>query len=248
MSETANYTLITGASSPLGQAIARRLSRSRRLLLHGRKADVLQQARAECDGPERHLIWQRDLAQTASLEQALSGFLHEQGLGVDGFVHCAGMARMSPMRLLDAAAIEELMRVNFVSAAVITSVLLRKGSNPGRLKAVVFVSSVASQFGVKGLNLYAASKGALDALMKSLAVELAPTVRLNSVLPGALTVGGLIPSDALLAEKVRNAAPLGPGQPDDVAGVVEFLLSDTARWITGQQVVVDGGFTINATL
>ena len=248
MPEASECTLVSGASSPLGRAIAVRLSRSRRLILHGRNADALQQTRAACELPERHAIWNCDLAQSGGIEQSLSKFLRGQSLAVDGFVHCAGVARLSPMRLLDAAAIEETMRVNFTSSAVITSLLLRKSVNAARLKAVVFISSVSSQFGVKGFNIYSASKGALDALMKSLAVELAPAVRVNSVLPGALSTGGLGSGDAALAEKVSTAAPLGPGQPDDVAGAVEFLLSDNARWITGQQIVVDGGFTTNATL
>ena len=86
--------------------------------------------------------------------------------------------------------------------------------------------------------------------MRSLAVELAPRVRVNSVLPGAITrtheQQPLTPADTVV--RIEDRVPLGPGTPEDVAAAIEFLLSDASRWITGQEVVVDGGYTVDASV
>jgi NAD(P)-dependent dehydrogenase (short-subunit alcohol dehydrogenase family) len=117
------------------------------------------------------------------------------------------------------------------------------------LRNIVFVSSTASKFGAKGFSLYCASKGALDSLMRALAVELAPGIRVNSVLPGGVRteMTESMFNDPQLADRLSVNYPLGLGQPSDIALAIEFLLSDKARWITGQQLVVDGGRTVNIT-
>jgi len=129
----------------------------------------------------------------------------------------------------------------------ITRTLTRKNLNARQLCSIIFISTIAAQFGAKGLSAYSASKAALDALMKSLAVELAPDVRANSVLPGAVRTPMTEPlfNDPDTAARLLRDYPLGIGLPSDVVNVVEFLLSDKAGWITGQQIVVDGGRTAN---
>jgi len=125
--------------------------------------------------------------------------------------------------------------------------LVKKNVNQRQLRSIVFVSSTASMFGAKGFNLYCASKGALDSLMRALAVELAPEIRVNSVLPGGVRTAMTqsMFEDPQLAERLESQYPLGAGRASDVAAAVRFLLSDEARWITGQQLVVDGGRTAN---
>ena len=244
------YTLITGASSGIGRAIAVRLSHSQRLILHGRDPGRLEATRQACRAADEHVAWRRDLEDVVSLEAGVEEFLVANEVQVDRFVHCAGVSSLVPTRLLRCADVEQTMRVNFTSALLITSVLLRRKANRSSLKSVVFVSSIASRFGVKGFNSYAASKGALDSVMRSLAVELAPRVRVNSVLPGAITrtheQQPLTPADTVV--RIEDRVPLGPGTPEDVAAAIEFLLSDASRWITGQEVVVDGGYTVDASV
>jgi NAD(P)-dependent dehydrogenase (short-subunit alcohol dehydrogenase family) len=83
--------------------------------------------------------------------------------------------------------------------------------------------------------------------MKSLSVELAPQVRVNSILPGAVRtpMAEYALKDPIIAEKLTGDYPLGLGEPHDIANLVEFLLSEKSRWITGQQLVIDGGRTAN---
>ena len=139
------------------------------------------------------------------------------------------------------------MAVNFHSAAEIIRLLLMKPINNRQLKNIVFISSIASKFGAKGFNHYSASKGALDALMRSLAVELAPEIRVNSILPGGIRTERTesMFTNPELEGRLDANYPLGLGLPTDIASCVEFLLSDHSRWITGQQLVIDGGRTSN---
>jgi NAD(P)-dependent dehydrogenase (short-subunit alcohol dehydrogenase family) len=243
------YTLITGASSGIGKSIAVVLSQNRHLLLHGRDLNRLDETRNLCANRDRHLLWPMDLAEPGLIQPALTEFLLKQQATVDCFVHCAGVMRILPMRQMELALAREIMNVNFHSAAEITRLLLKKTINHQQLRNIVFVSSTASKFGAKGFSLYCASKGALDSLMRALAVELAPGIRVNSVLPGGVRTAMTesMFNDPQLADRLSANYPLGLGQPSDIAAAVEFLTSEKARWVTGQQLVVDGGRTVNIT-
>lgn len=243
-------TLITGTSSGLGRASALRLSRERTLILHGRNLDRLEETRRQCHDPERHIIWPFDLKNIDNLSDALARLLLERTLSVEAFVHCAGMVTVLPARSTDHRVAQEIMTVNFLSAVEIINTLLKKKINSGGLSSIVFISSIWARFGTRGHSAYCASKAALDGYMRALAVELAPATRVNSILPGAIQTpmaeDGF--ADPAIVEKLRQDYPLGTGRVDDIASAVEFVLSDGARWLTGQEIVLDGGRTINASL
>ena len=236
------YTLLTGASSGIGAAIARRLGSERALILSGRDASKLRQATGLDD--ERHLVWPYDLRDVDGIVPSLSALLEQREAVVQCFVHCAGVVKVLPARLADCAVVQEVMNVNVLSAIQILRALLKK-ANHGALRDVLFISSTYSIRGVKGQAVYSASKGALDAMMQSLAVELAPTVRVNSVLPGAVktAMSERAFEDPKHLEKMKQEYLLRLGEIDDVVNVVEFMVSDRAGWITGQKIVVDGGQT-----
>ncbi|MBD8881904.1 SDR family oxidoreductase [Rhodanobacter sp. 7MK24] len=241
--------LITGASSGLGSEMARRFSASHRLILAGRDEARLQRTRSTCHAPERQLIWRHDLMDVEGIAGQLGDFLAINDVRVAGLVHSAAHLSVLPLRSLTPDMVLDTFRANVFAAMELVRTLTKKRVNQQRLGAVVFVSSIASQFGAKGFSAYSASKGALDALMKSLAVELAPGVRVNSVLPGALRTAMTesMFDDPGMADRLAADYPLGIGVPADIVDAVEFLLSEKARWITGQQLVVDGGRTTNIT-
>jgi NAD(P)-dependent dehydrogenase (short-subunit alcohol dehydrogenase family) len=247
MMEPGLCTLITGASSGIGREIAIRLSASRPLIVHGRDAARIEETIRHCDNPERHVPWSFDLREVDQIEDAVTALIATHRIAVDGFVHCAGALSVLPLRTIDAKSLRHIFDVNFASAFEMTRLLTRNKVNAHHLTGVVFVSSIASRFGARGFSAYCASKGALDAFMRAAAVELGPRVRLNSVLPGAVRTAMTndMLDDRELAARMGADYPLGLGKPSDVASAVEFLLSDAARWITGQQLAVDGGRSVN---
>jgi NAD(P)-dependent dehydrogenase (short-subunit alcohol dehydrogenase family) len=250
MTEAQAYTLVTGASSGIGRAIAVRLSALSPLILHGRDAPRLEATRAACARSDTHLTWQCDFEDSANVASGLAQLLGRHTAGVAGFVHAAGIAHVMAARTAELKPVLESLAVNYISAQQIVATLIKKRVNPGQLRQVVFVSSIYSRKGVRGHSLYCGAKAALDGLMRALAVELAPGTRVNSVLPGAVKtpMAESAMGDPAIVARLQQDYPLGIGQPDDVAAVVEFLLSDAARWITGQEFVVDGGRLANLAL
>jgi NAD(P)-dependent dehydrogenase (short-subunit alcohol dehydrogenase family) len=242
------YVLITGASSGMGEEIAIALSQIYNIVLCGRDSDRLNLVRGKC-ASGNHVVWQYDLSVVDKIEEDLTDYLKGNGIQVSFFVHCAGNMTMYPVRMLNAKAFTEAFNVNVVSAAMITKILVGKKSNDSSLRSVVFISSNISNFGAKAFCIYGSSKAGLDGLMRSLAIELAPKVRVNSVLPGAVRTRMTehIFSDEEVIGRMASTYPLGLGDVKDIKNAVCFLLSDKARWITGQQLTVDGGRTVNIT-
>lgn len=235
-------TLVTGASSGIGRAIAERLSPQSKVVLHGRDEARLTESAASCEGET--LIWQQDLQEVEAIEGSLRALLAE-GCKVTSLVHCAGMVKVLPARSFKPAYVQQMMAVNVFSAMELCRLLLKKKLNQGALESIVFLSSIYSIRGARGHSVYAASKGALDAYMRTLAVELAPQVRVNAVLAGGVRtpMSEAAFRDEAVVEQMQQDYPLGLGEVSDIVDAVEFLVSDKARWVTGQSLVVDGGRT-----
>ena len=242
------YILITGASSGMGEEIALSLSKEYDIILCGRDLERLNNVKNRC-APGNHLIWQYDLSNVDDLESSLTDLLKREDISVSYFVHCAGYMKMIPVKMLKKENFTDAFNVNIVSAALIIKILVNKRANHGALKSVVFISSNISNFGAKAFSVYSSSKAGLDGLMRSLAIELAPNVRVNSVLPGGVRtrMTESMYQDEELINRMASTYPLGLGNVTDICQAVKFLLEENARWITGQQLTVDGGRTINIT-
>ena len=241
MGET--YTLITGASSGFGRSIAQKLSPFRSLILAGINAQELEAARNTCEAPERHRLWARDLSRLDGLGGELASLLTTNDINIDHFIHSAGIFGIQFVRANEMSFVRHLFNINLFSAMEIIRPLTQKKVNKGALRSITFISAIGSRIGGKGYYVYAASKGAVNAMSLSLAVELAPAVRVNAVLPGTVEteMSKEYFADPEYVASVQAVHPLGFGQPEDVANAVEFLISDQARWITGQELIVDGG-------
>ncbi len=238
----ATFTLITGATSGIGLDLSKRLSQERNLVLVGRNQEKLDAALSQLDSTHQAIGFVCDL-NTGRTEMAteLTTFMQAHDIQIEALVHCAGVSKIMPARAYDTDAINMIFNVNVLSVLEIIKVLLKKG-NKGVLRNILLISSLAAIRGEKGNSIYAASKGALCSLATTLAKELSPKVRVNSISPG--TVETPMTQAFLNTDEGKDhlqAYPLGVGHCEDITNLACFLLSNDARWITGQNIVIDGG-------
>lgn len=238
--------MVTGASSGLGRGIAELVAAlDAKVILVARDAARLESVRSGLAGGG-HVIEVFDLGQTDAIPGWIKEIAQRHGT-LHGLVHSAGVLTTKPLRMQVAADWETAMRINVLAAAALAKGFRQKGVYAGN-GSVVFLSSVMGLTGQPGQVLYSATKGALVAMARSMALELArENIRVNCVAP-AVVMAGM--SESLQKNvspeqfaQITAQHPLGLGRPDDVAHAVAFLLADTARWITGTTLTVDGGYT-----
>lgn len=240
-----NYTLITGATSDIGIQICKTLEESGHcLLMTDLKQEALEEARNSLQNPNQHQVLALDLSNVEQSKKALTVFLNEKGINVSKAVFAAGVFAVKPLRMIDYNFLKLSYDIAVFSIFSIMQVIAAKKINGDVLESVVVISSVNARMGVKGYSVYASLKASMLGMMRSLAVELAPRVRVNAVMPGAIktrTTQFLFNAE----EGINPRYVLGEGKSQDVSNTIDFLLSDKSRWITGQEFVVDGGLTIN---
>lgn len=241
---TTGYTLITGATSDIGCQICATLEASgQALLMTDLNEDALLEARLALQRPEKHHILALDLSEVEKAENMLSEFLIREQLPITNAVFAAGIFSVKPIKLINYSFLKKNFDVALFSIFAITRVLTSKKTNADNLCRIVMISSVSAIIGTKGYTTYGAVKAAMLGLVKSMAVELAPKVRVNAVMPGGIRTS----ATNFIYEMQETPNPrylLGDGKKTDIANMVDFLLSDKARWVTGQEFVVDGGLTI----
>ncbi|WP_309620553.1 SDR family oxidoreductase [Salinibacterium sp.] len=238
--------LVTGASSGIGRAVALQASRQgMRVALVGRVEHSLHEVEGNLHGTG-HLVVPFDLTDLEGIQGMVANVRDYLG-PLDALVHSAGAHSVAPLRTVKPAAAESLLTLN-VTTAIMLSKAFRAKTIHTASASLVLLSSVAALAGQPAASLYSATKGAITALSRSLAVELARDgVRVNSVAPGIvdtpLTEGMRAELGSAGFERVVAAHPLGLGTPDDVAAAVLYLISPVSRWVTGSTLVIDGGYT-----
>jgi NAD(P)-dependent dehydrogenase (short-subunit alcohol dehydrogenase family) len=238
--------LVTGASSGIGRDVAIFCSElGAKVVLHGRDQARLEETRKAMTG-DGHALEVFDLSQTPEVAKWTQGIVQRHG-PLSGLVHSAAVQRTIPVRVISPKMLEESWATNVGAAMMMLKALSApKAVKPGC--SVVLISSSAAQSASPGNTVYAATKGAIDAVVRSLAIELMPAkIRVNCVQPAVVETPMVQRTREEYSKEMFNAViarhPMGFGQPRDVSYAVAFLLADTARWITGTALVVDGGYT-----
>jgi 3-oxoacyl-[acyl-carrier protein] reductase len=232
--------IVTGASSGIGLGVARALlDQGMRVAVHYRNSRAA--AQALCDEHPAHTFpVQADLAtENGCVELATEA--RERLSGVDVLVHSAGIFNSAPIESVRAETLEEMFRVNAFSAFYLVRELAPALRASGR-GSIVLIGSTAGQRGEQGHSHYAASKGALQSLAMSLAVELAPAVRTNIVSPGWIRTPMAEATLRTIGPVIASTLPNKRlGEIEDVVSAVLYLASDASSHLLGENISVSGG-------
>lgn len=243
--------IVTGGSGGIGRGICERLAKEgAKIVVNYRSSsenarDV--KATVEEIGSEA-LIVQADIGKVAEINSLVDQSIQHFGQ-VDILVNNAGLELRDDFWDVSEDAYDKVMNVNLKAVFFATQAVVkhfRTTNNPGR---IINISSVHEELPFPHFTSYCASKGGVKMITRNLAVELGPLgITINNVAPGAINTPinqALLDNPAQL-EKVTQNIPLGRlGEPEDVAGIVAFLASDEARYMTGSTFYVDGGLLWN---
>jgi NAD(P)-dependent dehydrogenase (short-subunit alcohol dehydrogenase family) len=231
--------LVTGASSGIGQTTAIECAKmGAKVVVTGRNVERLQETFDQLEG-EGHLQIAADINQEEDIER-----LVDECPMLDGLVNNAGRGLSKPINFIKLEDLQNVFQTNLFGVALITKMLLKK-KKFSKNASIVFTSSISSYMTAPGLSIYASSKAAISAYMRTCAIELgAKGIRCNAILPGMVETKLI--NDGTYTEEDKQADlvyyPLGRyGRPEDVARAMVFLLSDASAWMTGTELIVDGG-------
>lgn len=240
---TGKTILVSGASSGIGKAVAIEASKmGGNICITGRNVERLNNTFSQLNGTG-HIQIIADLQTDNGIIE-----LTEKVPELDGIVHCAGIFKPMTFQFSGKEILNEVMGINFNSPAILSQRLfkqkkIKKGAS------IVFISSVSGVFcSSLGSSVYSASKGAINGLVKGMALDLAQKlIRVNSVNPGMIDTN-IFEEGAITREQLKediNRYPLKRfGKPVEVAFLVIYLLSDASVWMTGSSLLIDGGYTL----
>ena len=241
MNLAGKHILVTGASSGMGRVFSRMIAaEGATVSLLARNEERLTQTLNSLSGTG-HDYFVCDLTDEAQIENAVSKMAP-----FDGVVFCAGINDFILTKFIKQDKINSIFQTNYFSQLILTQKLLKK-KLVNKNASLVYISSLSSKLGVPGTLLYASSKVAINSAVKVIATELAPRgVRANSICPGIVKTEMLSNTniDEETFAKQEADYPLGLGTPEDIGNAVLFLLSDGSSWLTGNNMVIDGGYSL----
>ena len=241
--------VVTGASSDIGISIVKRFTEEgAKVVMLGRKLDVLENAKSAIDNKDAAVSMQCDIIDEAQVSQTIEQILNKYG-SIDILVNNAG-AINEPVHFHDMpdSEIKKLIDVNMHGVFKMTKAVL-PSMRENKSGCIVNIGSISSERAIPRVHLavYSATKAAISMFTKAIAVEYARSnVRCNCVNPGIINSGMIKPylDDPQARKVLEDRLPMGRvGEPEDVANAVLYLASDEANWITGTILNVDGGKT-----
>lgn len=241
----AKRVMVSGASSGIGRQVAINCAAmGAQVVVTGRDPARLADTANQLAG-DGHLSIAADLRDPDGLARVAdeAGDLH-------GIVHAAGIARLAPFRMISEKHMNEVFSINVHAPLLLTRALLAKKRILGG-GSIVFIGSVGSHIGPVATTAYSASKAALLGAMRSLAQEVVKQgIRANLIAPGYIRTPMLeqLGAGGAKLQDLIDYAPLGLGEPDDVANAAVFYLSDASRWMTRTFFIIDGGMTVKMSI
>mgnify|MGYP002589065033 CR=1 FL=1 len=243
---TGKTILVTGASSGIGRQCAIDCSRGgAKIVLIGRNEDRLKETLSNLqEGTGIYFIM--DLSDTEQIRAGIEQIIQKVGK-IDGLIHAAGIEKTTPVKYTKLSDYENVYRTNAISGFEIIRLLAsNKVSNDSA--SFILIASITGIIGRAGVVSYAASKGAMIAAARTMAQEFAGRkIRVNCISPGTILTPMMTEYLESLTEdqkkKRLEGFLLGLGSTEDVSNTCIYLLSDASRWVTGQNLIVDGGYT-----
>jgi NAD(P)-dependent dehydrogenase (short-subunit alcohol dehydrogenase family) len=235
------HILVTGASSGIGRQIAITCSElGAKLIITGRNEQKLRETFCKLDN-DGHILFLADLNNPKDRNQLI-----REVENLNGLVNCAGYNELLPISFIENSIYDKITDINYKSPLLLTTELIKE-KKMSKNSSIVFISSIAAYKPAVGYVLYSGAKGALTSIAKSLAIELGKKgITVNSISPG-LIITDLLETiiTPIELDNQKKKYPLKKlGTPIDVANACAFLLSDASKWITGIDLVIDGGVTI----
>lgn len=241
MELTGKRIMVTGASSGIGKETAILLSNlGAQVVLLGRDEQRLAETKDNLSG-DGHVSISLELREFEKYADAFKQ-IKETGKKLDGFVHCAGIAKVIPLKVASANVIWDMFAVNYVSFMELIKHFAKKTNSDGG--SVVCLSAINAHYPQKCMSVYAATKGALEMAVSSLAVELfEKKIRVNAVVPGPIATPMAASFSEVSGEEsnIVGQQLMALGEPADIANMAAYLLSDASKFITGRKFYVDGG-------
>lgn len=240
--------VISGAASGIGRQCAINCSKmGAKLILLDLNAEGLSETMTMVERPEEHYLAVVNLTDYERVPEVIKEAVAKIGR-ITGLLNCAGISTTLPLNVAKPDVLDKFFHVNVYTAYFLAQTVCKVGNFRKEGGSIVFFSSAAGQFGETCKSIYGMTKGALYSCAKSLACELArKNIRVNSISPGVIVtpINMNLPHIADPEQRKQTEALhlLGLGNPEDIANACVYLLSDASRWVTGSNLVVDGGYT-----
>ena len=240
--------IVTGASSGIGAQCAIDCSKmGATVVLIGRNIERLNNVLEQCDKSNNHLVVSYDLTDTNGMSSLLKMIVEKTGK-ISGLINCAGISTTMPINLVKKDMLSNFFETNVYSAYLLSKECAKKSVVADCGLSIILLSSIMGVVGENGKSVYSMTKGALISGMKSLACELAKkNVRVNSISPGCIItpINENLPhiADPEKRRLLEEKHLLGLGDVTDISNACIYLLSDASKWVTGTNLIVDGGYT-----
>lgn len=238
--------LVTGASSGIGKALSRNIAaHGGSVVMVARSRDQLEETASKMEHTKDHLIIDYDLTDFEHYKDVFR-FIKNEGIRLDGLVHCAGIAEVLPLRVMNRSNAMKLFDIHYFAFIELVRYYAQRSVSDGG--SIVGVSAMNAHTPQKCMTAYAAAKSAMESACRTLALELTEKgIRINSVVVGGVAtdiakhIGEAVTAVGSSYENPVQRQLLGMEQPEQIADVISFLLSEESSCITGRAMYADAG-------